>query len=450
MSASAARKAALETVTRVRERNAYAHETFDAVITAFALDQRDLGFAARLAYGTVATRGTLDEAVSRHVKDPSRLEPVVADALAVAAYELLFMRTPARAAVSQGVELVRSVRQSAAGLANAVLRRVSEDVETFPWGDTETDVAALARRYGHPLWIAEMLVEQHGHAAAEKVMAADNEPAPLFLAHLPSLGPIETPFEDLASAAAGPHLCELPGCVVVDDAAAARGSSAVKERRLLVMDAGAQFAARAALPAAGHRLVELGAGRGSKSLLMASIAATHSGPVDVVAVDLHGHKLESLRSAAKALAIEGISTVLADAVDGELGVAEGTADSVLVDAPCSGLGTLRRHPDRRWRATPDEIEALAALGAQMLQRAARLVRPGGFVVYSTCTVVRQENDDVVNGFLASEQGEGFSIDSLMNDVPAEWERFITPEGWFQSLPEPGGPDGHFVARLVRG
>jgi 16S rRNA (cytosine967-C5)-methyltransferase len=127
----------------------------------------------------------------------------------------------------------------------------------------------------------------------------------------------------------------------------------------------------------------------------------------------------------------------------------GSVDAVLVDAPCSGLGTLRRRPDRRWRASEAELPALAALGSKLLATAADLVKPGGFVVYSTCTVSRVENVDVLEGFLATESGSRFTIDSLAKETPDEWRGFLGPQGWLQSIPREDGPDGHFVARLKR-
>lgn len=444
--ASGARKAALEVVTRVREREAYAHETLDAVLSAVRLDGRDAAFATRLAYGTVAARGTLDEAVARFVADPNRLEPRVGDALAVAAYELLYASTPPRAAVSQGVELVRSVQPKAAGLANAVLRRLAEATPDFPWGDPATDAAALARAYAHPRWLADLWVAELGRDDAEAVMAADNEPAPLYLAPLSQLSGDVAASEGLETSP-----CPLAGCLLAAEPAAARKSAAVKQRRVLVIDAAAQFAVHALRPRAGQRIVELGAGRGTKTLLAAELARGSGGPASIVAVDLHGFKLEALQRHARELGADEIETVTVDAT-GALPhdvLPAASADGVLVDAPCSGLGTLRRHPDRRWRARPAEIESVAALGEALLRTAASLVKAGGFVVYSTCTIARRENGDVVEGFLGSEAGKAFAVDRLDEEVPDEWRRFVSPQGWFQSLPEEGGPDGHFVVRLVR-
>lgn len=447
MSATAARRAAVEIVTRVRERASYAHETLDAVLSLTSLDMRDRAFATRLAYGTVSARGTLDEALARYVADSARLEPRVSDALAVSAFELLFMSTPARAAVSEGVELVRGVQPKAAGLANAVLRKLAAAVADFPWGDPSVSDAALARRYAHPAWLAELWTRELGRDAAEEIMRADNEPAPLYVAALSQLGSGagERPLDFESSA------CPLTGCAVATEASAARASLAVRERRVLVMDAAAQLAVHALDVQPQTTLVELGAGRGTKSLLAADLARRGGTPARIVAVDLHPFKLDALARLAAELGASEIETVVADASKPlSPDVFEpGSAERVLVDAPCSGLGTLRRHPDRRWRALPAEIDALAALGSALLRTASSLVKPGGFVVYSTCTIARRENGDVVEGFLDSPEGSAFGIDPLGDVVPPEWRHFVSDRGWFQSLPREGGPDGHFIVRLKR-
>jgi len=451
MAASAARKAALTVVNRVRERNAYAHETLDSVLSGASLEPRDAAFATRLAYGTVACRGTLDESIGRFVDNPGGIEPRVADALAVSAYEILFARTPARAAVNEGVELVKSVQPRASGLANAVLRKLAAASDEFPWGDPEEDDEALARLHGHPAWIARLWIDELGREQAASIMAANNEPAPLYLAHLPFVSDEPAVLSELSSGGAEPSRCPLPGCIVVGSPPAALGSSSLETRSVVVADAGAQLAAHMLGVADGHRIVELGAGRGTKSLIIAGIAHRAGVDVDVVAVDVHEFKLKALAEAAAKAGASGISTVAADATDP---AAPGmpplsSADSVLVDAPCSGLGTLRRHPDRRWRARPEEVASLAGLGGALLSSAARLVKPGGFVVYSTCTIASAENASVIESFLGSELGADFAVDPLGADVPAEWARYVSAEGFFQSVPEVGGPDGHFIARLTR-
>lgn len=451
MSGASARGVAREALTRVRERAAYAHETMSALLDGAGLDERDGAFASRLGFGAISCRGTLEEALTEHINDLGRVDPAVMDCLVVSAYELLFMRTPARAAVSEGVELVRQVRPKAAGFANAVLRRLSERASTFPWGDPATDIAALARLHGHPAWMAERFVEEYGRERAESVMASNNEPAPLFLAIMPFKRASEDVFAELDAEGSEPVHEGPEGCVRCGNASRVVKGRVLADGEAIVTDGAAQTAAACVPLNADDSVVDLGAGRGTKTLLLTARARRAGFDVSMTAIDSHGFKLDRLVEAVRRVGAPDVRTIVADATDAAADSmpAAGTVDAVLVDAPCSGLGTLRRHPDRRWRATPEEIGQMAALGTALLRTAAFLVKPGGFVVYSTCTIVRDENDGVIETFLASDEGSGFRNDPLGECVPDEWRRFVATTGRFQSLPEAGGPDGHFIARLVR-
>ena len=451
MSASPARLAARDVVTRVREGSAYAHEVLSATLRRLKLSADDAAFATRLAYGALQTAGTLDDAIDRYL-DGKRIEPRVRDALRISTYELLYLSSEPRAAVHQGVELVRGVRKQAAGLANAVLRRLADDAPSFPWGDAATDDDALARLNGHPAWLASMWVTELGRETAAAVMAADNEPAPLFLAMNPFAGSVEDARAAIRADGALPRPCAIPGCVVVSDAGAAVRGRALADGLVVATDAAAQLVARLVGARRDMTIVEVGAGRGTKTLLMQGYALETGGPAHIYAVDVHAFKSRLLTERLARFGVPDVVALTGDATEFSSieGAPEpGTVDAILVDAPCSGLGTLRRHPEKRWRVERPDLDSLADLGARLLSAAADLVRPGGFVVYSTCTLAEVENAQVISAFLQSEQGKSFSIDSLASDVPEEWHRFITAEGYFRSVPEPGGPDGHFAVRLVR-
>lgn len=451
MSASSARIRAREVVSLVRERSGFAHEVFDSRLRDSDLPAAEIALATRLAYGSLQTQGTLDETLDRYIGG-RKLEPRVRDALRVAAYEILFLRTPARAAVHQGVELVRSMRPQASGLANAVLRRLADDAPAFPWGDPDTDTAALARMYGHPLWLAEMWIAELGRETAAAVMAADNEPAPLYVAVNPFGGSAEEAVAALEADGAQARACPMDGCLQLDDAARAVHGNALRDGRVVACDAAAQAVARLARVTPGSRVLEVGSGRGTKTMLLQGDAVQRGGPAQIFALDLHAFKARLLEERLARFGVPGVSALVGDARDlaSVEGIPEaGSVDAILIDAPCTGLGTLRRHPEKRWRVTPADVESLGELGLQLLKEATQLVRRGGFVVYSTCTVARCENAAVVEAFLAGEQGGEWSIDSLADQVPAEWRAFVTDEGYFSSFPVSGGPDGHFAARLVR-
>lgn len=465
--ATPARRAALEVISEVRRRDAYAHEVMSAVLAKLALDPREAGFATRLAYGVVATRGTLDAVVSPYLSDPERTQPEVRDALALSAYEMLFEGTEPHVAVSQGVDLVRSVVPRAAGLANAVLRKVGANLAVAGLQTEGSDAAALASRYGHPEWLAALLVERFGGDLAEDIMDANNQPAPLFLAQLPWAEKFKATVSSLKESGAEPEALELAGAIVAHNSSAGVRSMALERGSVVVADGGAQLAvntiplvaiappASPDSPVSGDRptILDIGSGRGTKTFLIAAAASRAGADVSVVGVELHPFKVEAAQARALALSAPFVSFVLADATklaDPSMTQIPASVEAVLVDAPCSGLGTLRRHPDRRWRAVPEEIATLAELDLKLLEASASRVAPGGTLIYSTCTITREENEGVVERFLA---GVGEGAFEMVPFEPAEfpeiWRHFVTPEGYFQSVPLAGGIDGHFIARMRR-
>jgi 16S rRNA (cytosine967-C5)-methyltransferase len=451
MSIAPARRTALQVLHRVRERGSFGPETLDAVLRASGLSPRDTALATRLTYGVLQTLGTLDEAIDLFARVPSALEPGVRDALRLGAYEILFMRTPARAAVNEAVDAARRARPQAAGLANAILRRISDEAEAFPWGDPATDDQALARVTGHPRWLVDRWIDELGRERATEALYADLEPAPLYLwANAFKASPVE--ILDALEADGARPVADIPhGCIRADDASAAVRGDAVKGGLAIVTDAAAQLAARVLGAHPGETVVDVASGRGTKTAEIQAVSVACGGPCDLYALDIHPFKADVLRRRMTDLGVPRVSTLVGDATDiGSVeGVpAAGSVAAVLVDVPCSGLGSLRRRPEKRWRVTPEDIDRLALLQLSMLEQAATLVAVGGSVVYSTCTVSEAENTGVIGAFLAGAGGT-FAVGDLTEAVPSEWRSDIGEQGYFQSTPRPGGPDGHFVALLTR-
>jgi len=450
MSVAPARKAALAVLKRVRERSAFGPETLDAVLRAGGLDARDTALATRLAYGALQTMGTLDEAIDRVVDRPGSLEDGIRDVLRLATYELLYMRTPARAVVHEGVDAAKSVRSAASGLANAVLRKIAASADTFPWGDPATDDLALARATGHPLWMVRMWIDDLGRESAMSMLTADLEPAPLYLWANTFKSSFVEVMDALVADGAEPVLGPLPRCLLAGNAHDAVRGTSVAAGLALVADAAAQVAALAAAVPGGV-VVDVAAGRGTKTAQIQAACTDAGGAADLIALDIHEFKAHVLERRMVELGVPGVTALVGDATDVEAvdGLPPlGSADAALLDAPCSGLGSLRRRPEKRWRVTPEDITRLAELQSSMLEQSSRLVRVKGRVVYSTCTVTRAENRDVVERFLEAHDGAFVTV-PLPDAVCAGWGDAITPEGWFQSLPSSGGPDGHFVAVLER-
>jgi len=445
VSVSPARRTALAVLSRVRRDDAFAGPVLSRELARASLTPQDAGLATMLAYGTLAAQGVLDEAIDRHIA--RAVEPRIRDVLRLAAYELFFGRAPAYAVVDQAVDLARGVRPQAAGLANAVVRKLAGEAESFPWGDPASDLDALARLTGHPRWIVDTAMASLSPAAAREMLDCGLEPAPVFARLDPFAG--DTADTLIALTSAEPRQSPPdPDCYLLNSPAAAfRGGGT--PGAWFPMDAAAQMAPLAVAPRSGEVVLDVGAGRGNKTLCLQAIAVRNGGPAAVTALDVHAGKTAALAERLARSGVPAVTTTVCDATDMASCFGAEAFDAVLVDAPCSGLGTLRRYPEKRWRLEPSAPSDLHELQGALLASSAAVVRPGGRVVYSTCSVARHENDDVVDEFLASAAGVGFRMESLEEVIPAEWERFCDARGCFRSWPTSGGPDGHYVAVLRR-
>ncbi|MDR1413106.1 MAG: antitermination protein NusB [Actinomycetes bacterium] len=456
MALSPARTLACDVITRVRQRDAYAHETLSAALSHHHLSAPDAAFATRLAYGTIACRGTLDEIVTAQLSRPKSTDPVVIDALALSAWELYFSDTVSYAIVDQGVELIHTLKGPRyRSLANALLRRLAGARAAFPFADPRTDPAAHARQHGHPVWLARYLRARFGFDTADCLMAVNNEPAPLYLAHLPFSTDFDEVMARLEDQRARPVLGPVPGCIEIGVPSAVVASPLLSSRDVVVIDAAAQQCVALARAQAGQSLVEIGSGRGTKTLLLAANARRGGGPAKVRGIDLHEFKTNVLSADAKRLGAWEVDALSADVtqrdfIDWAAAHNLTEADTVFIDAPCSGLGTLRRHPDKRWRLQQADIGRAAQLGSALLQTAARLLHSDGMLIYATCTISAEENEDQIADFLSSELGSQFESQPVVNsELPPTFADALTKRGQFQTLPTHHGPDGHFCARLKK-
>ena len=449
---SAARKAALSTLIAARERGAYVRELLNSpagLAHARDLSDEDRAFAARLALGVTACAGTLDEAIDAHVRPGRALDADVRDALRIAAYEILFLDKTPFAAVSQGVELVKTRAKSAAGLANAVLRRVAEGAQDFR-------AASDAHRFGLPAWLAARVGEELGDVALARFGEAGLAQAPTYVANVPMWVSDARAAEAFADA--GVHVRPagaIPGAWLARDArcVAASGLFSGDEVKAVVADLGAQAVAYLAAPAPGERMLEVGSGRGTKSILLAAHAHRAHGAARIWALDVHPGKAKVASARLAAARVAGVAQVSGDARHlGAIAELPPQFDRVLVDAPCSGTGTLRRHPEITWGLTPRDVDSCAVLQLEILTSCAERVAAGGTLVYATCSVLAQEDEGVVGAFLASEAGAAFEVVPAheacgLPETADEVRAHETREGYFRTLPEPDGCDGHFCAVL---
>lgn len=377
----AARSAAYDVLRAVRTEDAYANLVLPQVLAARQLEGRDAAFATELAAGTLRGQGTYDAIIDHCV--PKRPQARLRDVLRLGAHQLLAMRVPTHAAVSATVDLAKArTGPRSAGLVNAVLRRIGErTLEEWVQALAPADeTGRLALAHSHPAWVVEALRESVGAGDIDALLAADNQPPRVTLVARPGRSSVE----------------ELPGertrwspYGVVAEAGDPGAVPAVREGRAGVQDEGSQLVAvalaEATLDGRDERWLDACAGPGGKAALLQALADQRG--VTLVAAERQSHRAELVRRA-------GVRRVVV--ADGTAPpYIEGTFDRVLVDAPCSGLGALRRRPESRWRRMPSDLETLVPLQKELLASALDVVRPGGLVLYATCSPVLAETRDVV-------------------------------------------------------
>ncbi|MCW2610265.1 MAG: rRNA (cytosine967-C5)-methyltransferase [Actinomycetota bacterium] len=388
-----ARRAAFDALTSVSARDAYANLVLPGLLRDRGITGRDAAFATELTYGTLRRRGTLDAVLAACSSRPlAEIDPRVLDMLRMGAYQLLHMRVPAHAGVSATVEVARvALSDGQAKFVNAVLRRITERdeeawlAEVAPPRERDA-VAHLAVRYAHPEWIVRAFADALGDrdgalAETAAALAADDAPGTTHLIARP--GQIDR--DELAASTGGepgpwsPYAVHLGGGDPADIAA-------VRDNRAAVQDEGSQLAAlalaAAPLDGADVRWLDLCAGPGGKAGLLGALAAGRGARVD--AVEQSEHRADLVRRTVSGLPVT-VHTLDGRTVGSDPALPEGGFDRVLVDAPCTGLGALRRRPEARWRRQPADVPSLTKLQRELLQAALRAVRPGGVVAYVVCS-----------------------------------------------------------------
>lgn len=450
---------AARTLREQRVRKARARDLLRASDEVSALPARERGFVTRLVLGVVRTSGTLDQVVDSHLRRGAHLEPRVRDALRTAAYELLYLGTPARVAVSQGVELARRANRRTAGLANAVLRRVAEeDVPRIAAsrrrvgaGSATPDDLALVG--GLPVWLAGRLADSLGSGEACRLVLGLDDPAPVYVVLNDAHGSAARAERLMREAGLSFGPAALPGSYVLGGGGDLARSGLVSSVDLVPADLGAQAVALAVAPTPTSRVLEVGQGRGTKSILLENAAHAAGGPCEICGVESEGFKVGVARRRMERAGLAGhVRTWEFDAC--ELGSPEAPEelcqpfDLAFVDAPCSGTGTMRRHPEIPWSLDEASVAyagELPGLQLALLTAAARRVRPGGRLAYATCSLLREEDEAVVRAFLASDEGASFAVCPL----EAAPVGSLTPDGFLRTLSFEPSADGHFLAALRR-
>jgi 16S rRNA (cytosine967-C5)-methyltransferase len=452
---SPARALAYAVVRATFEEDAFTERAFRAEADRLEVEGRERAQAQRLAYGAVQRRGTSDVAIERLAGRSTRLlDPPVLGALRLGLYELLFAdATPDHAAVDQAVELVKAAGAGhAAGFANAILRRAARERAQLTadlLGDDSTPAAAAVADSA-PQWLAEMWWRELGEEAARAALAACNERAEVAMRVNPSRTDREAMLARLADAGVEARAPDAdwplaaPELLVIEGRTGEAVPAAIRAGELTPQSRGSAVVVEVLDPQEGEHVLDLCAGPGVKT---GQIAARMNDRGEVISVELDPTRAGEVAAQATRLGLRSVTVVEADATAAEIGLG---FDRVLLDAPCSDLGTLASRPDARWRKSPRTIERLVEVQDQLLRNAAAVLRPGGTLVYSTCTISRRENEERVAALLrASEAGEVPPLE--LDDLGARAPALVAPAEprCLQLRPDRDHTTGFFIARLVR-
>lgn len=439
---SPARRCAFAVVRRTFEDGAYADRALEAEARRARLGPRDRALATRLAFEAIQRRATLDHLIAVLAdRPPEQLDADTRAALRLGLVQLCFLDgVAAHAAVDESVELVKAGRaRGGHRLVNAVLRRATREAPGLLEGLDDATPRSAAIRHSHPEWVAQMWWQSLGAAQARQLMESGNHPAESAVrANTLITTAAEVAGELDALGVASHPAPALPEGLVLDAPFDVVGSQAWREGRLTAQSRASMLVARVVAPRPGERVLDLCAAPGAKAT---HIAALMEGRGSVVAVEQRAARARALAANSQRMGADNVEVRTADARDDH-----GTGfDRVLVDAPCTGLGTLRSRPDLRWRAAPGSLDELVRLQGEILSSAARSLRPGGTLVYSTCTISPRENEGQMATLLDAHPE--LEVEDLQSDFSL-WKHPAVADH-LQLMPHRDATDGFFIARLRR-
>ncbi len=418
------RELALHVLQRCHRQGAWADEALRHELAKSELDSRDAALASRLVYGVVQNQLLLDHYLAHFCNIPlEKLSPRVLDILRLGAAQLLFFdRIPAMAAVNESVKMAKQGGSSkTAGLVNAVLRNLDRSQNALPALPTDP-LERLSIQYSHPLWLVKEFANTLGAEETEALLQANNAAAPVTAQVNTLKCTLEDAMEALRQEGAVPSATPFPGCLVLEHTGNMENLPSFQQGLFYIQDPAAKEAVLAAAPGRGETILDLCAAPGGKTFA-AAIEMGDSG--HIISQDIYPKKVKALAASAARLGLCSIQTRVADART----PVEERADLVIADVPCSGLGIIRKKPDIRYK-DPSGFSELLSIQRDILENSAAATRPGGRLLYATCTLRREENEEQVTKFL--EKHKDFALKTAVT----RW-------------PHRDGTDGFFYALLAR-
>lgn len=431
----------------VEEEGSYANLALNKLLEQYQPGKLDRAFATELVYGILRNLNTIDWVLAHFLKQPLASQTIwIRNILRMGTYQILFMpRVPDSAACNESVNLAKKYgHEGVAKFVNGVLRNVARQQNNLDFPDPkESPVDYIALKYSHPTWLVERWLKEYGFDQTIALCQANNRPAnntvrtnTLKISREQLITRLQEEGVEARETNYAPEGLNISGFLSY------RALNSFREGLFQIQDESSMLVAHVLNPSTGAKVLDVASAPGGKTTHVAQLMKDSG---QIIACDIYSHKLDLIKDNCQRLGIQSIQVEVADARELNQKY-QGWADYILVDAPCSGLGVLRRRPDARWRKDPSQIPGIVRLQKDILKSAAECLRPGGVLVYSTCTITREENLGVVEEFL--KEHPEFSMGDLRQFLPAGLDREDTAEhGYLQLLPHIHGMDGFFIARL---
>ncbi len=445
-----ARSLALDILTEVEVEHAYSNLLLNQKLTQSRLSAADKGLVTELVYGTIQRLNTLDYILNRFVKKGLKsVQPWVRNVLRLSLYQIVYLeRIPAHAAVNEAVQIAkRRGHAGISGMVNGVLRSILRSQDELLPSEWDGNAAQrIAIEYSHPEWLVEQWLHQYGEDTTAAICEANNQPPKVSVRVNRLRHSREGFLQQLQEAGIACEASALsPDGIVVKGAGNMAHSAWYEAGDCSIQDESSMLVGRAVAPEPGMKVLDACAAPGGKTTHIAELMRDDG---EVWANDIHAHKEQLVRGQAERLGLGSIKPMIADAAKLSAQFPAETFDRILLDAPCSGLGVIRRKPDLKWSKDDSEIESLASLQLALLQELAALVKPGGRLVYSTCTIDRRENELVAAAFLREHDNYEPDNDLYARLGPAFAHERST-EASVQILPHHFGSDGFYIASFTR-
>jgi len=444
--AISSRELAADILLKVEQRNAYADILLDHSLKKFPLSIPDRALLTQLVYGTLRWRGRIDWHLSHYLHRPlSRMDPYLRNLLRLTCYQLLFLeKVPEYAAVNEGVELAKNYGGAkAGGLINGVARSLLREKARLLFPDPEEDVIGyLSAFYSHPDWLVRKWLECFGQEEAELLLKANNDEPPLVLRANRLRGGREALMKTLREKG-----CDVSPTRWSPEGISLKGASAIdrlpgfQEGHFQIQGEASQLVGYLLGPRPRERVLDACAAPGGKTSHLAELMEDSG---EIIATDISARGLEKLEQNVQRLGLASVRFFRVDVTEALTGPLAMPFDRILTDVPCSGLGTLRSHPEARWQRSERDIERLARLQEKIIVRVSSYLKPEGILVYATCTLTREENEEVVEGFL--DQHRDFVLEDARDYLPRE-ARGLSRDQYFLALPHRHNTDGFFAARM---